>query len=86
MGTVSELINELQGLGYVERRPDAKDRRAKLIYPTTRGRKLFDDAGERVAEIEARWARIVGKRRFSDACYVLQDLLDALDPDSSAKQ
>lgn len=78
LAATSELVNELQDLGYLERRPDVSDGRAKLIYPTVRGRAALDDAGNRVAEIEQNWARAVGPKRFADACRTLQSLLDTL--------
>lgn len=46
--TTSELVSDLQRLGYLERRPDPTDRRAKLIFPTQRGRQALHDAGNRV--------------------------------------
>src|SRR5215211_4612139 len=78
LAATSELVNELQDLGYVERRPDASDRRAKLILPTIRGRHALDDAGNRVAEIEQHWSEIVGAARFADASRTLQELVDKL--------
>jgi DNA-binding MarR family transcriptional regulator len=78
LAAASELVNDLQKLGYVERRPDATDGRAKLIFPTTRGRAALDDAGNRVAEIEEHWSQIVGAARFADTCRTLQELLDTL--------
>jgi DNA-binding MarR family transcriptional regulator len=78
LAATSELVNELQALGYLERRPDGSDGRAKLIYPTDRGRRALDDAGTRVAEIEERWARTIGPKRFAEACRTLQELLDRL--------
>jgi DNA-binding MarR family transcriptional regulator len=78
LATTSELVTDLQQLGYLERRADGSDRRAKLIFPTTRGRRALDDAGDRVAQIEEHWSQIVGPARFADACRTLQDLLDAL--------
>jgi DNA-binding MarR family transcriptional regulator len=78
LATTSELVSELENLGYLERRPDPADRRAKLIFPTKRGRHALDDAGDRVAEIEQHWAEIVGAARFADACHTLQELLDKL--------
>jgi DNA-binding MarR family transcriptional regulator len=85
LAATSELVNELQNLGYIERRPDGTDGRAKLIFPTTRGRRALDDAGNRVAEIEAHWAHVVGEARFADACRTLQDLLDSLAPAARAR-
>src|SRR3954449_2667392 len=34
---VGRIVDELEELGYVERRPDPLDRRAKLVFPTKRG-------------------------------------------------
>ena len=78
LATMSELVTELEGLGYLERRPDPGDGRARLIYPTSRGRQLLDDAGDRVAEIEQHWAEIVGREEFERTCRVLARLLSAL--------
>src|SRR5689334_191806 len=36
--TVVYLVNELEALGYVERVPDPKDGRAKMVVATARGR------------------------------------------------
>jgi DNA-binding MarR family transcriptional regulator len=79
LSAASELINDLQELGYLERRPDPADRRAKLIVPTARGRRVLADAGDRVAEIEEHWSQIVGRRRFAEACRTLQSLLDRIE-------
>lgn len=85
LAAASELVNELQDLGYLERKPDSTDRRAKLIVPTVRGRHALRDARDRVAEIEQRWSGIVGPDRFATSCRTLQDLLDALnDTDTQA--
>jgi DNA-binding MarR family transcriptional regulator len=81
LAAASELVNDLQALGYLERRPDPSDGRAKLIFPTRRGRQALDDAGERVAEIEQHWARVLGSARFADTCRALQQLLDELTSD-----
>jgi len=78
LATTSELVSDLQRLGYLERRPDPADRRAKLIFPTTRGRQALNDAGDRVADIEHHWRGVVG-RRFDDMCATMQDLLDVLE-------
>ena len=78
LAATSELVSQLQGLGYLDRRPDARDRRAKLIFPTQRGLRALEDAGDRVAEIEQYWAQIAGPKRFDAACRTMHDLLDAL--------
>ena len=81
LSAASELINDLEDLGYVERVPDTRDRRAKLVVPTARGRQALQDAAVRVAEIEHHWGGIVGHDRFDDACSVLSSLLDELSPE-----
>lgn len=72
-----KLVSDLQQLGYLGRRPDGTDKRAKLIFPT-RGGQAFDDVGERVAQVEEHWARIVGPERFAATCRTLQELLNTL--------
>jgi DNA-binding MarR family transcriptional regulator len=78
LAATSELVNDLQHLGYLERRPDPDDGRAKLIAPTPRGATALADAGDHVAEIEEHWAGLIGTDRFAAACQALQDVLDAL--------
>lgn len=77
LAATSELVDDLQQLGYLERRPDPSDGRAKLIYPTARGREALDAAGDRVAEIEYQWAELAGPSEFEAACRTLQRLVDA---------
>jgi DNA-binding MarR family transcriptional regulator len=62
---VGRLVDELEELGYVERRPDATDRRAKLIVPTKRGLEQLQLGDEIVAEIEARHAAVIGGRNYA---------------------
>ena len=82
LGTTSELVSDLQQLGYLERRPDPADGRAKLIFPTLRGRQVLNDAGNRVAEIEEHWRTTVGGSRFDEMCRTMQRLLDELTRDA----
>lgn len=78
LSATSELVNELESLGYLRRIPDPADGRAKLIVPTDRGQQALSDAATRVAEIEDHWAAIVGRKRFEEACQVLSGLLENL--------
>jgi DNA-binding MarR family transcriptional regulator len=85
LAATSELVNDLAALGYLTRRPDPADGRAKLIDLTARGRGLLADAGERVADIEHRWSELVGATDFSQMCATMQRLLDAIDPDDARR-
>jgi DNA-binding MarR family transcriptional regulator len=79
LAACSELVNELQAVGYLERKADPTDGRAKLIFPTPRGKELLDTAGEAVAELEDQWRDLVPEGAFDDACRTLDDLLAQLD-------
>ena len=53
--SMSELVRALEAAGYVERRPDPTDGRAKLVCLTPLGRRLLKLAVREIAEIEAAW-------------------------------
>lgn len=70
---VGTLVDELEALGYVERRPDPSDRRAKLIRPTARGLDQMRTADAIMADMQRRHAQRLGaedyarfKRMFTD--------------------
>jgi DNA-binding MarR family transcriptional regulator len=79
----SELVNELQDAGYLERRPDPSDGRAKLIFPTPKGRQVLAMAGRLVADLEQRWRERLPAGDFDAACRTLNDLLMSLDADQT---
>ncbi len=72
---VGRLIDELEELGYVERRPDPEDRRAKLIFPTERGLEQVRLGDEIVADIEARHAKEVGVKTYAQFRDVLRGVV-----------
>jgi len=61
-----ELVVHLETHGYVERIPDPADRRAKLVTPTERGRRVFGAAQALVPEIERRVATRIGEQRLRE--------------------
>jgi DNA-binding MarR family transcriptional regulator len=74
---VGRIVDELESLGYVERRPDPRDRRAKLIFPTERGLAQLRLGDEIVAEIEARHADALGRRSYAEFRDMLRGLVAA---------
>ncbi|MEO8208159.1 MAG: MarR family winged helix-turn-helix transcriptional regulator [Chloroflexota bacterium] len=70
-----ELVDDLEKAGYLERRPDASDGRAKLICLTRDGRRVLARALRAVRDIERVYADEVGSERFEAACRTLQELL-----------
>jgi DNA-binding MarR family transcriptional regulator len=75
---MSELVDDLQRLGIVERRPDPSDGRAKLICLTEAGWEAMRSGRAAIAEIEAGYAELVGAKRFEAAARTLDELLAAL--------
>jgi DNA-binding MarR family transcriptional regulator len=76
--SMAELVAHLERHGYVERVPDPGDRRAKLVRATGRGREVFAIAREVTVEIEAEWARRMGRARIRRLRGLLEELNAAL--------
>jgi DNA-binding MarR family transcriptional regulator len=72
---VGRLVDELEELGYVERRPDPADRRAKLVVPTRRGLEQMQRGDEIIADIEARHAAATGGRDYAEFRNVLRGVV-----------
>ena len=73
---MGELVDELEELGYVERRPDPTDRRAKLIVLTERGRACVAAGILTINGIEERITEILGERGHKQLRSLLARLLD----------
>jgi DNA-binding MarR family transcriptional regulator len=61
---IGKSVDELEELGYVERRPDPADRRAKLVGPTARGRDQMRAADAIMAEIADRHRQALGAQAY----------------------
>lgn len=72
---VGRLVDELEQLGYTERRPDPADRRAKLIVPTDRGLEAIRLADGIVADIERGHAEATGRRSYAEFRNTLRTLV-----------
>jgi DNA-binding MarR family transcriptional regulator len=62
---IGKSIDELEALGYVERRPDPGDRRAKLVAPTSRGLAQIRASDMIMAEIGERHRRWLGAKTYA---------------------
>ena len=71
---MAELVAHLEKHGYVERRPDPDDRRAKLVVPTDRGRDVLAIAQSVVPDVERQLVDLLGPRRAAQ----LRDDLDRI--------
>jgi DNA-binding MarR family transcriptional regulator len=74
---MAELVDDLQRLGIVERKPDPTDRRAKLICLTEQGWAAMRTGHQIIAGLEAEYAQQIGSERFDTMCHAMQALLDA---------
>lgn len=62
--SAGELVDQLEALGYVERRPDENDRRVKRIYRTAKAKKATKVAIEAARRSERELRRILGENRL----------------------
>ena len=72
--SMGELVADLETLDYLERRPDPRDRRARLVLPTGRGLILIAHARRAVVEVEADAARRLGRERYVQLGLLLTEL------------
>jgi DNA-binding MarR family transcriptional regulator len=60
--SMNELVDDLAAKGYVERRPDPVDRRAKRIHLTERGRANTEAGRKAAADSEQHLRRVLGEK------------------------
>lgn len=78
---MGELVDELVDLGYVVREPDPRDRRAKLIILTGRGRDCVAAGLATIEGIENQISEVLGEGSHAELRRLLRRLLDAgVDP------
>ena len=73
---MGELVDELEELGYVVRRPDPTDRRAKLIVLTKKGHACIAAGTATIDGIEQRLTDLLGERGHRQLRRLLTKLLD----------
>jgi DNA-binding MarR family transcriptional regulator len=62
--TVVHAVDELERLGYVTRKPDPTDRRAKLVHATPRAQEAEQAAREAIAEVREAWSQRIGSEQM----------------------
>jgi len=73
---ITTVIDELEDLGYVERRPDPADRRAKLICPTERGLAQMRAADAIMTAMQERHAIRLGSEAYSQFKRAFVDVVE----------
>jgi DNA-binding MarR family transcriptional regulator len=74
---MGELVDELVEAGYVERRPDPSDGRAKLIVPTRRGLEAIAAGRVTIEGIEDQVTAVLGEQGHRELRRLLTALLEA---------
>ncbi len=74
--SMGELVDDLEAKGYLERRPDPNDRRAKHIHLTGRGRKNAHIAKQATADVEDHLAGLLGQQHYQQLRDSLQQIIE----------
>jgi DNA-binding MarR family transcriptional regulator len=75
--TMTQAVEELEQLGYVERRPDPNDRRARLVFLTPRGQAVRPVAVAAGRGVDQRWSELTSPQEIEKLRQALQSLLVA---------
>jgi len=75
---VNYLLGQLEGLGYVERRPDTDDQRSRRVHLTPRGHEAAHTMRDAVTELEAEWSTLLGRDDFEHLRTLLTRLNEGL--------
>ncbi len=80
--SVGEIVDDLAGLGYLERYPDPTDKRAKLIRLTKKGLKAQSIGFSLFERLESNWAEAFGADRIGALRSLLEEVALAKAPDA----
>jgi DNA-binding MarR family transcriptional regulator len=83
---VNYLLGQLEGLGYVERRPDTEDQRSRRVHLTPRGREAARTMRDAVTDLEAEWSALLGRDEFEQLRTLLTRLNERLTDATPSRQ
>ena len=75
---VTYLVTAVEERGYVERVPDPRDGRAKIVRLTERGRQAAQAGSDIIASIEREWAASLGPEDMDELRSLLERLVGVL--------
>ena len=78
--TAGALVDELAKAGYVTRRPDPTDARARLVTLTAAGAEVCRRAAQEVARVEDEWRKHLGDKAYNAMRSALTSLREITDP------
>ena len=62
--SMAQAVDQLEASGYVERRPNPRDQRSRLVFLTDRGRSVPPVTHAAAEHVEERWADLIGPAEF----------------------
>jgi DNA-binding MarR family transcriptional regulator len=76
--SMAQAVDQLERTGYVERRPNPRDHRSRLVFLTQRGAGVPPVTHAAAERVEERWAQLIGPAEFEALRGTLLHLLAAL--------
>jgi DNA-binding MarR family transcriptional regulator len=76
--SMAEAVEQLERMGYVERRPNPKDRRSRLVHLTERGEAVRPVTHATAARVEEHWANLTSPDELEELRAMLLRLLTEL--------
>jgi DNA-binding MarR family transcriptional regulator len=76
--SMAQAVDQLERTGYVERRPNPRDHRSRLVFLTERGAGVPPVTHAAALRVEERWAQLIGPAEFETLRASLLHLLTVL--------
>ena len=76
--TMAQAVDQLERTGYVERRPNPRDRRSRLVFLTERGASVPPVTHAAAERVEEHWAQLMGTSQLESLRASLLSLLAEL--------
>ena len=76
--TMAQAVDQLERMGYVERRPNPDDRRSRLVFLTERGASVKPVTHATAARVEEQWAQLTSPEELEALRASLLHLLSEL--------
>jgi DNA-binding MarR family transcriptional regulator len=76
--SMAQAVDQLERTGYVERRPNPRDHRSRLVFLTERGAGVPPVTHAAALQVEERWAQLIGPAEFETLRASLLHLLTVL--------
>jgi DNA-binding MarR family transcriptional regulator len=77
---ISQILKEVEELGYVESQPDEKDKRAKVVKLTQRGIDFIATMLECARVLEKNYIKIIGEEKLQQLTELQYELVKGLYP------